>query len=132
MAGQPNKSQDRVIHIKILKCNLGYSGKNKRGDAYEIYEIEAENGEGKVINEKLRSFSALPIGQVVEVTVKKFTSEKYGDSYTLTPKKGVSGKEAAIDDLAKEVEALKARVAALERNANPLNSTLGQQAPIPG
>jgi hypothetical protein len=114
MSGQ-EKKQDPRKKIKIVNCTIGYAGKNTRGDDYTIYEITAENGNGETIKEPLRSFSPLPIGQVVEVTVKPFPSEKYGMSYTLTPQRGAGGPHAlALNEMKEQLEKLTRRVEGLE------------------
>lgn len=107
--------QENVKKIKVLSCTIGYAGKNTRGDDYTIYEITAENGNGETIAVPLRSFTQLPVGQVVEVTVKPFPSEKFGMSYTLTPKRGAGGPlAAAVNELAEKIESLTARVESIE------------------
>jgi hypothetical protein len=109
------KPPEPTKKIKIVNCTLAYAGKNTRGDDYTIYEITAQNGNGETIGVPLRSFSQLPIGQVIEVTVKPFPSEKYGMSYTLSPKRGAGGPlAAAVNDLAQAIAALTTRVEALE------------------
>jgi hypothetical protein len=73
------------IRIKVLSCRLAYNG-NKNGTEFSIYEIEACKPDGTPINESLRAFSSLPLGQEVDVTVTPYNSEKYGRSFTLAPK----------------------------------------------
>jgi hypothetical protein len=92
--------------LKILACRHVYSGKNQRGDDYEIYEVDAANAQGEQIKQKLRSFSALPIGQDVEVTVTKFESERHGKSYTLNRKgrQQGAGNQRQINDMWTELE----------------------------
>jgi hypothetical protein len=119
MADQ-KKPQENIKKIKIVNCTLGYAGKNQRGDDYSIFEVEAENGEGQLIKEPLRSFSPLPIGQVIEVTVKRFDSTKHGVSYTLTPKRGAGGPHAqAINEMQEAIADLQRRVQALEAFGQP-------------
>lgn len=110
-----SKPQENVKKIKIVNCTIGYAGTNQRGDDYTIFEVEAVNGNGERINEPLRSFSPLPIGQVIEVTVKRFDSTKHGVSYTLTPKRGAGGPHAqAINEMQEAMKDLTERVERLE------------------
>lgn len=116
MPADPEKRKDPTKRIKVLSCNIGYAGKNARGDDYTIYEITAENGNGETIKEPLRSFGPLPVGPVIEVTVRKFQSERYGDSYTLTPKGGAGGPHALVlNEMKDQIADLVARIVELEQ-----------------
>ncbi len=108
--------QGRDMKLKVVGCRQVYNGRNKAGDEYAVYEIDAQRPQdGQLIEEKLRSFTALPIGQEGEFTVTPFDSEKHGRSYTLYPKGG-SRKTSAIEsvnELRVEVTELYERVRAL-------------------
>lgn len=106
--------------VKILACRQVYTGRNPRGDQYTIYEVDAANQNGAVINEKLRSFEPMPIGQTVEVTVTPFDSEQYGRSYTLHLK---SASRKNTPELLNE---LQAEVQALTQRLNQVEATLSQ------
>lgn len=120
----PDTPQGRDMALKILACRQIYSAKNIKGDPYTIYEIEAQNAQGKTITEKLRSFQALPLGQMIEVSVTVFNSEKHGRSYTLHPKD--SSKTSAADQLNElrvTVAELQIRVTRLESGADGAAAT---------
>src|ERR1700683_1321956 len=106
--------KSRDMRLKILSCRQAYQGRNKRGDEFTIYEIEASKPDGTPINEKLRAFSTLPIGQEVDVTVTPYNSEQYGKSFTLALKGSKSGNfSAAINELTEAQAELTNRNAAL-------------------
>lgn len=90
--------------LKIVSCSPVHTGE-KNGKPYTVYEIKATTPDGAPIppDMKLRSFTELPLGEVVEVEVKKFEGT-HGISYTLQPKKGQTG--ARVNELTQRVEAL--------------------------
>lgn len=108
-------ANSKDMTLKILACRQVYSGRNPRGDEYTIYEIDAANPQGTHINQKLRSFQPLPIGQQVEVTVTPFNSETHGKSYTLHMKgrSNGGGSTARLNEMAEELEELRNRVGTL-------------------
>ncbi len=117
------RKNGRDMRLKITSCRQVYSGVNRRGDSYTIHEVEAVRPQdGVKINQKLRSFTTLPIGQEVEVTVVPFNSEQHGRSFTLYPKnqRSVSTQEQlndlreALDEAYSRIGKLSERVAALE------------------
>lgn len=145
MAEQARKGKD--MKLRIVGCRQVYAGINPRGDHYTIFEIDAAKPDGSLVEEKLRAFTALPIGQDAEVTVVPFDSDKWGRSYTLYPK-GSRGAGATaqhnelremVEELQKRVASLSERVAALEQQhtrkngasppppASPNNTALDQQ-----
>lgn len=131
--------EGRRTTVKVIDCKPVYHGTNKKGDQYSIYEIRASKADGTLINEKLRSFTALPIGQSVAVTVVPYKSEQYGQSFTLYPtnEKG-AGTTAEVNDLNERYEQLRqshgkleARVADLERIVGELLRDEGRSAAQP-
>lgn len=111
--------------MKVVGCRQVYNGRNKAGEDYAIYEIDAQRPQdGQLIDEKLRSFTALPIGQVAEFTVTPFDSEKHGRSYTLHPKGGSRKASAieAVNELRTEVTELYERVRVLTERVNELEA----------
>lgn len=107
-------ANSKDMTLKILACRQVYSGRNPRGDDFTIYEVDAANAQGAHINQKLRSFQPLPIGQQVEVTVTPFNSETHGKSYTLHMKgRSGSGGTARLNEMAEELEELRNRVGTL-------------------
>lgn len=121
----PNSKE---MTLRILACRQVYSGTNSRGDQYTIYEVDAQNQRGEPINEKLRSFTSLPIGQEVEVEVTVFNSERHGRSFTLHPKNKRSSQEQ-VNDAAAQIKALTERVERLERTVAELRAARAYQAP---
>lgn len=75
------------MRLKILDCRQIYQGHNRRGDSFTVYEIKAARAEtGQPINEKLRAFTSLAVGQEIDVNVQVYNSEQWGKSFTLYPK----------------------------------------------
>lgn len=119
-----------------------YSGRNQLGHEYTIYEVEAAREDGRLIDEKLRSFRALPIGQVIEVSIEPFHSEAHGKSFTLHPTQSTSpGGTEQINEalkllremremfpkLEERVEALEGKLATLENRQPPPQTGKAQQ-----
>jgi len=137
------KANGKETKLKITRCTAMYHGKNTKGDEYSIYDIDAEHVEGpkagQKVNEKLRSFTSMPVGAVIEVTVVPYESERHGKSYTLYPKESVRrGNTEAINELREEVgrlgetiRILHGRVTSLEAlaDANVRSSATGT-APV--
>lgn len=117
--------QGKKVTMRIIDCKQVYHGHNKKGDEYTIHEVRAAKIDGELINEKLRSFSMLPVGQTIEVTVVPFNSEQHGKSFTLYPtsSKSGGGTTAQVNELTTQVEQqremiqkLAERVTTLERD----------------
>jgi predicted RNase H-like nuclease (RuvC/YqgF family) len=108
--------------LKIVACQQIYSGLNPRGHRYTIFDIEASKPDGTLIQEKLRAFEALPIGETVDVTVTPFESEEHGRSFTLH-RKGSNNATAHVNELKAVVEALQATVERLEKRVERLEQS---------
>jgi hypothetical protein len=108
--------------LKIMACRHVYSGTNGEQQQYNIFEIDAAKPDGQIVNEKLRSFVTLPIGELIEVTVTPFESEKYGKSFTLYPKgqSRATGNTAAMNRMREELDVLQATVATLAQRVGEL------------
>jgi len=113
----------RKMKLTITECRHVYTGVNKKGDSYDIFEIEASKA-GERINEKLRSFDALTVGVETEVNVVPFESEKHGKSFTLYPigaskarstSEGLNELRAEVAELGERVRLLFARVDGLQQ-----------------
>lgn len=116
--------------LKIMACRQVYSGRNGRGDQYTIYEIDAQNEQGITINQKLRSFVPLPIGQTVEVEVTLFNSEQHGKSYTLHPKGATrSNSGQQLNEIREELDQYKGMIASLSERVGRLEVAQGTVAP---
>lgn len=77
-----------------------------------LYECEALDDKGQVINEALRSFSELPLGQAAEYEVEAYSHPRHGDSWTLKkPRENTASRVTALE---KTVQSLADRLSALE------------------
>ena len=106
--------------LKIVACQQVYSGLNPKGHRYTIFEIEAAKPDGTLINEKLRAFEALPIGETIEVTVTPFESETHGRSFTLHRKES-NNATARVNELQHDVAHLSEAVVDLSSMVDSLN-----------
>lgn len=61
--------------------------KLNNGGTTTLYEIFATTPDGGYVEEALRSFTELDVGQVVEYEIEVYNHPRYGTSYTLTPPK---------------------------------------------
>lgn len=120
------KSKD--MRLKITGCRHVYTGRNQKGDTYSIYEIDAERAaDGVKINQKLRAFDALPIGQIVEVTVTPFISDRHGKSFTLELKNRERGGSAKrLNEMEERLQEMERRSSAQERRIAELETRLGE------
>jgi hypothetical protein len=134
MPGSPPKDDKKVTRLKIETCTVGYSGvtKNERKEPFTIYEITAHRMDGSKVQETLRSFEDLPLGEPVELTVTPFPSEKYGMSYTLALKNKV-GNTQRLNDLQAQVQDLSERLQRVEAGmagrAEPMPQGVDSRAP---
>ena len=115
-------TKSRETSLRIVACQQVYSGLNPKGHRYTIFEIGATKPDGTPINEKLRSFEALPIGDTIEVVVTPFHSEIHGRSFTLHRRVSnnaiahVNELKARVEELSALVESLSDRVDRLEQS----------------
>jgi hypothetical protein len=118
MSGQ-QQQQNPVKKLTIMGCKDVYHGKNQKGADFTIYEIQATNEQGQVVQETLKSFDELPVGLQAEFEVERYDGGQHGISYTL---KRVRPK------LGPRVEALEERIIpALEKRIEHLERQLGVQ-----
>lgn len=105
-------SQGVERKIIVTGCRAVTSGE-KNGREWTIYEVEALREDHTPLppDTKLRSFTELPIGELVEVTLEKYDSEQYGTSWTVKRKGGGSRKR--YNELVERVEQLEGQVRAL-------------------
>lgn len=121
------EQQGRKMQLRIIDCKPVYHGTNNKGDDYTIHEVRASKTDGTLINEKLRSFTALPVGQTIEVTVVPYKSKEYGKSFTLYPSNQKSaGTTAAVNDLGEQVKELQERSAKLSQRVSELERIVGE------
>lgn len=78
--------------------------KNKSGGQSTLYEVYATDANGNVIEESLRSFTELEEGVTIDYTIERYTHERYGTSYTLTPPRRNTPKR--LRELEEEMERL--------------------------
>lgn len=110
-----DKPKGRLTKLRITGCASVYQGVNKRGDDYSIFEITAVREGGEVVNEKLRSFEELPVsGELVELMVTPFDSDKHGRSYTLSRKNKGPGSSRKVEELGFFVSAIDERLKRVE------------------
>lgn len=81
-----------------------------------IFKVRAVNEDGSPVEEELRAFQELPVGEVVEYGLKKYVHERWGDSWTLYPPKEKLG--TRVTKLEETVEELKQRITQLESGAS--------------
>jgi hypothetical protein len=123
------------MRLRITSCSSVYSGINTRGDDYTIYEVQAAKETGEVVDQKLRSFEELPVGEVLDLTVTPFKSEKHGLSYTLARKnKPAGGSSRKVEELTAFVGAIDERLKLVEGRlmgppAAPASAAVPQAAP---
>lgn len=124
---QQTKKRGKDMQVKVVDCRHVYTGRNERGDEFQIYEITAQKPDGNAINEKLRAFTALPVGQLIDVTVVPYESEQWGRSFTLHPKNGKSaGTTAQVNELRDLCTELESRVTELFRRMREVEGRLGE------
>jgi hypothetical protein len=130
MADTPRK-------IDVISSTLVYEGENKKGNAFEIYEIKARNPESGIeINDELKAFDNLPAG-VGEYLIERRDDPEYGTSYTLKYPKGrrpagsgpKSGLAERVSMLEQNVQLLRDRVFASDI---PGGQAQPQQSSLPG
>jgi hypothetical protein len=118
---QQKKPASKDMTLRIQACRQVYAGVNPRGDRYTIFEVDAVTQSGVEIREpdgtsaKLRAFEPLPVGQLVEVTVSVFHSERHGKSYTLSRRGHGGGPTTSeqVANLAEKVKELEGKVGSL-------------------
>lgn len=102
-----------------------HKGTGNGGRDYVIYQVIATTEQGVPIEQNLRSFQQLPKNQLIEVSIEKFESAKFGVSYTVSTQK--SGGAA----VGKRIEALERQVADLTKRLAALESGRSSAAPPP-
>lgn len=98
--------------LNITACQEVYRGNNSKGE-FVIYELQATTEQGALVNQKLSSFSLLPLG-VDEYEVAPYMKDGQLKNYTVRKPGGGGGSKAAVDALASRVSTLEERLAGLE------------------
>lgn len=97
-----------VIHQEILA-----TWPNKKGTTdTNLWEVTAVDENGEPVTEKLRSFSELELGVLIEYEIEPYEHPQHGKSYTV--KKPRSNTTQRVAHLEKLVEDLTDRLSAVE------------------
>lgn len=100
--------------LSVTSCEVTHSGTNKKGEPYSIYEVHAVGEDGQPVDEPLKSFAELPIGELREYRIETYDHPRYGRSYTLSLPKAGARLGPKVDQLREDVDDLMRRVKALE------------------
>lgn len=76
----------------------------KSGGQSTLYEVYATDSRGELVEAPLRAFTELEEGVLIEYTIERYTSPKYGTSFTLTPPPRNTAKR--VRQLEDEIEVL--------------------------
>lgn len=71
--------------LTVIKCEPIFTGESKNGKPYTIYDCEALDDAGILLQDRMRSFSVLPINELVEYNVEHYVHPRQGDTYTIYP-----------------------------------------------
>lgn len=94
---------------------------NKKGGETTLYEVEAVDENGEIIDLPLRTFAAeLPTDEVLEYELRRYEHPEHGVSWTVKRPNG---------GLGKRVSELEAEVARLVERISELESRLSEPAP---
>ena len=112
------KPEVKGAKIRVTECKKVYTGNGANGE-YSIYEITAVNSKGVLIQDKLSSFTPLPIGEGT-YDMKPFYKDGVFKNWTVSAPKGTgtAALEQRVGFLEEQVQFLNAKVEALE--ARPL------------
>lgn len=69
--------------LTVTACSPMYTGHNKKGKPYTIFEVFAVDDAGQTVEAKLRSFDPLEINKLVEYEIERREDPRHGTSYTL-------------------------------------------------
>jgi hypothetical protein len=112
--------------LTVTACSEVKTGETN-GKPWTLYEVSAVDEGGHPVEEALKSFTNLPLGEQAEYVVERQEHDKYGPSYLLSPRKRES---RAVRELRERVDALEAEVAALKafvRRRSELNGAGGER-----
>lgn len=110
MAEQGEQQRPALPRRKLRVSSYERIGKTK--DDNDIYKVFAVNEDGSPVEEELRAFQELPVGETIEYALKKYDHPKYGTSYTLYPPKEKLG--TRVTKLEQRVQELENRLDASE------------------
>jgi hypothetical protein len=110
--------------LNITGCKEVYRGNGAKGE-FVIYELEAVNEQGAVVNQPLSSFSMLPLG-LADYEVAPYHKDGQLKNYTVRKPGGNSGNSAKVDALASRVQYLEEQVSWLTDQVNGHRALLEQ------
>jgi hypothetical protein len=96
-----------VRTLKVTALREIRSGTSSGARPWTLFQVQARDPAGELIAENLTTFERLPIGEMIEVEVKRRDSPQFGVSFGLKRPRADGG-------LAGRVEALERRMTALE------------------
>ena len=109
--------------LNITSCQEVYRGNNSNGE-FVVYELQATNEQGILINQKLSSFSLLPAG-LAEYEVAPYYKDGQLKNYTVRKPGGGRG-GAQVSALASRVEFLEEQVTWLTAEVNGMRALVQQ------
>ncbi len=69
--------------LTVTACDPIYSGTNKAGKPFTMYEVFAVDDSGAPVEVKLRAFDLLELNKLVEYEITRRDDARHGTSYTL-------------------------------------------------
>ena len=112
-----DKPKSTPMRLRITSCSAAVSGTSESGQDWTIFEIAAAKETGEIVDQKLRAFEELPIGEVLDLMVAPYKL-KDGMSYTLSrknkPKSSGGGSSRKVEELTAFVGAIDERLKLVE------------------
>lgn len=71
--------------LTVIRCEPVHSGTSRSGNPYTIYEVEALDDAGMLMEDRMRSFDALVLNELIEYEVEEYRSDRQGDTLTIKP-----------------------------------------------
>lgn len=90
----------------------GYDKIGQTTKGAPIFKVTAVNMDGSPVEQELRAFQELPVGEDIEYALKKYVHQQYGDTWTMYPPPEKLG--TRVTKLEQRVEELEVRLAGLE------------------
>jgi hypothetical protein len=112
-------SGDGIRTLNVTSCKEVHRGTGNNGP-YVMYEVEATDEQGVVVNQKLNAFDNLPIAKG-RFKVKPYKKNGQIVSYTLQPVEGTLSGSAAI---AQRVEFMEEQIKFLNERERTLTSVV--------
>jgi hypothetical protein len=92
-----------VVALRELR-----SGTSSGGRPWTLFQVQARDPDGKLIEQNLVTFERLPLNEMIEVEITRRDDPKFGVSYSLKRPRADAG-------VAGRLEALERRTTAIER-----------------